>query len=104
MPGSWPRTTAGCRRPRCGALHLVEADNAEALALGIVDALSLDRVSAPARAAAAQCFTVGQSVDALLAVLRAPHPITPFRLVQELEELVSIALAPCLDPHPQQGQ
>ena len=80
----------GLPETQCGALHLVEADNSEALALGIIDALSRDRVSASERAGAARRFTVGQSVDALLEVLRAPHPITPFRLVQELELLVSL--------------
>ena len=71
-------------------MQLVEADNSEALALGIIDALSRERMSASERAGAARRFTVGQSVDALLGVLRAPQPITPFRLVQELEELASL--------------
>jgi D-inositol-3-phosphate glycosyltransferase len=80
----------GLPETQCGALQLVEADNSEALALGIIDALSRDRVSASERDSAAHRFTVSQSVDALLGVLRAPQPITPFRLVQELEELVSL--------------
>jgi len=80
----------GLPETQCGALQLVEADNSEALAMGIVDALSQGRVSTSERETAAGCFTVSQSVDALLAVLRAPQPITPFRLVQELEELVNI--------------
>jgi D-inositol-3-phosphate glycosyltransferase len=80
----------GLPETQCGALQLVEADNSEALALGIIDALSRDRVSASERDRAAHRFTVSQSVDALLGVLRAPQPITPFRLVQELEELVSL--------------
>jgi D-inositol-3-phosphate glycosyltransferase len=78
----------GLPETQCGALLLVEADNAEALAAGIIDALSQAPVSRSEREGAARSFTVSQSVDALLAVLRAPQPITPFRLVQELEELV----------------
>ena len=80
----------GLPETQCGALHLVEADNSEALALGIIDALSRDHVSVSERESAARRFTVSQSVDALLGVLRAPQPITPFRLVQELEELASL--------------
>ena len=80
----------GLPETQCGALQLVEADNSEALALGIVDALSRDGATPSERAIAARCFTVGQSVDTLLEVLRAPQPITPFRLVQELEELISL--------------
>ena len=78
----------GLPETQCGALLLVEADNAEALAAGIIDALSQEPVSRSEREGAARCFTVSQSVDALLAVLRAPQPITPFRLVRELEDLV----------------
>jgi D-inositol-3-phosphate glycosyltransferase len=80
----------GLPETQCGALQLVEADNAEALAQGIIDALSQDPVSTSERAGAARRFTLSQSVDALLEVLRAPQPITPFRLVQELEELISL--------------
>lgn len=80
----------GLPETQCGALQLVEADNSEALALGIIDALSRDRISVSERENAARHFTVSQSVDALLGVLRAPQPITPFRLVQELEELASL--------------
>jgi len=80
----------GLPETQCGALQLVEADNSEALALGIIDALSRDRMSVSERERAARHFTVGHSVDALLGVLRAPQPITPFRLVQELEELASL--------------
>jgi glycosyltransferase involved in cell wall biosynthesis len=83
----------GLPETQCGALQLVEADNSEALALGILDALSRNRVSASERAVAAECFTVSQSVDALLDVLRAPATITPFRMVQELEKLVHLPSA-----------
>jgi glycosyltransferase involved in cell wall biosynthesis len=80
----------GLPETQCGGLHLVEADNSEALALGLLDALALDPVRSSERAAAAQRFTVSQSVDALLEVLCAPQPITPFRLVHELEDLMSL--------------
>ena len=83
----------GLPETQCGALQLVEADNSEALALGILDALSRNRVSTSERAAAAECFTVSQSVDALLDALRAPPTITPFRMVQELEKLVRLPSA-----------
>jgi glycosyltransferase involved in cell wall biosynthesis len=83
----------GLPETQCGALQLVEADNSEALAHGIIDALSRSPVSTSERNAAARCFTVGQSVDALLGVLRARPTITPFRLVQELEKLVSLPSA-----------
>lgn len=80
----------GLPETQCGALRLVEPDNAEALAHGIIAALAEDRVTAVGRAEAASRFTVAQSVDELLAVLGAAHPITPFRLVRELERLVSL--------------
>ena len=80
----------GLPETQCGGLHLVEADNSEALALGIIDALARGPVSAAERRAAAGCFTVRQSVDSLLEVVRTPQPITPFRLVHELEELLSL--------------
>jgi glycosyltransferase involved in cell wall biosynthesis len=80
----------GLPETQCGALHLVEADNSESLAHAIIDALSRDRVSSSERARAAQRFTVRQSVDSLLRVLGAPAPMTPYRMVQELEELISL--------------
>jgi glycosyltransferase involved in cell wall biosynthesis len=80
----------GLPETQCGALHLVEPDNSEALALGIIDALSRDPVSQAERMMAARCYTVGHSVDTLLEVLRARQPITPFRLVHELEEIMSL--------------
>jgi glycosyltransferase involved in cell wall biosynthesis len=84
----------GLPETQCGALHLVEPDNSEALALGIIDALSRGPVSPAARGSAARCFTVGQSVDSLLEVVRSPQPVTPFRLVHELEELLTFAPNP----------
>jgi len=88
----------GLPETQCGALLLVEADNSEALALGIMDALTRGRVPASEREAAAQQFTVAQSVDALLEVLRAPQPITPYRLVQELEQLIGLPSVPPPSP------
>jgi D-inositol-3-phosphate glycosyltransferase len=80
----------GLPETQCGSLQLVEPDNSEALALGIIEALARGPVSLSERNDAARCFTVSKSVDALLGVLSAPQPITPFRLVQELEELVKL--------------
>jgi D-inositol-3-phosphate glycosyltransferase len=80
----------GLPETQCGSLQLVEPDNSDALALGIIDALSRGPVSRSERNDAAACFTVGKSVDALLRVLSEPQPITPFRLVQTLEELVKL--------------
>jgi glycosyltransferase involved in cell wall biosynthesis len=90
----------GLPETQCGSLHLVEPDNSEALAIGIIDALSCDRVGISERDRAARCFTVGESVDALLGVLCSPQPITPFRLVQELEELISLPSNPQLSTQP----
>ena len=92
----------GLPETQCGALHLVEADNAEALAHGIIDALSRDPVTGSERASAARRFTVRQSVDSLLDVLRAPPPITPYRMVQELEELISLPSTEPLRPSPRE--
>ncbi|WP_139980377.1 glycosyltransferase family 4 protein [Nocardioides litoris] len=83
----------GLPETQCGGLHLVAADDAEALARGIVDALSLPPVSPVERAAAATSFTVGQSVDALLGALAAPQPATPFRVVRDLERLLRLPTA-----------
>jgi D-inositol-3-phosphate glycosyltransferase len=93
----------GLPETQCGSLHLVEPDNSEALAVGIIDALSCDRVGISERDRAARCFTVIQSVDALLGVLCSPQPITPFRLVQELEELISLPSNPQLSTQPSEG-
>ena len=78
----------------CGAITLVVPDDAEALAQGIRAAIALGTVSRSDRRLAATRFTVGQSVDELLAVLARPRPITPAAIVRELEAL---ALLP---PHP----
>ncbi len=75
----------------CGALTLVVPDDAEALALGIREAITRGALPGSSRASAATRFTVEQSVDQLLAVLAQPHPLTPARIIQELE---AIALLP----------
>jgi glycosyltransferase involved in cell wall biosynthesis len=99
----------GLPETQCGALHLVAPDNAEALAQGIMDALSRDPVTPAQRAAATTRFTVAQSVDALLGVFAAPEPITPLRMVRELEALISLPDATssvrrsAIQPRPAEG-
>ncbi|MEO9324154.1 glycosyltransferase family 4 protein [Nocardioides sp. C4-1] len=84
----------GLPETQCGALHLVAPDDAEALARGILDALSCAPPTPTQRAAAATCFTIEQSVDALLGVFEEPEPVTPLRMVRELEALISLPDAP----------
>ena len=74
----------------CGGLTLVPADDAEALALGIREAIARGPLSVPERRVAATLFTVAQSVDQLLAVLQGPHGKTPDEVVQELEAVASL--------------
>ena len=74
-----------------GALTLVVPDDAEALALGIREAIARGALPSWSRDAAATRFTVQQSVDQLLAVLARPQPFTPARIIRELE---AIALLP----------
>lgn len=78
----------------CGALLLVAADDAEALAAGLLRALALGPSTPSERSSAAHRFTVGQSVDDLLQVLRAGPSVTPWRVLQELELLASLPCAP----------
>jgi len=72
----------------CGALTLVTPDDAEALAQGILAARRQGPVPDATRQKAGGHFTVTDSVDGLLAVLRAPHAPTPWAVLQELEALV----------------
>ena len=61
----------------CGAVTYVDPDNAEALALGLRTAIAEGRLSPTERRLASARFTVGQSVDELLAVFeqtRTPAP------------------------------
>jgi D-inositol-3-phosphate glycosyltransferase len=86
----------------CGALDLIRPDNAEALAIGILAALARGAVPATQRAQAGTMFTVIQSVDQLLRVLHAPPSVTPWRVVQELEDLVKLPSAAPVRPAPHQ--
>jgi D-inositol-3-phosphate glycosyltransferase len=72
----------------CGALLMVEPDNAEALAVGLRAAILAGPVSAELRARASSRFTVTDSVDTLLAVLARPHSPTPAEVIRDLEALV----------------
>jgi D-inositol-3-phosphate glycosyltransferase len=73
----------------CGGVTLVTPDNAEALAWGIRAAVESGPLSTAARRHAGARFTVSQSVDALLNVLRRPLPIPPAAIIRELEELIA---------------
>ena len=86
----------GLPETQCGALLLVEPDNSETLALGILEALARPLPTVLERAHAASHFTVAQSVDALLVALTAPHRATPFEVMQQLEKLISL---PAATPH-----
>jgi D-inositol-3-phosphate glycosyltransferase len=81
----------------CGAVVLVEPDNAEALAWGIREAISMGPLSSVQRATAASRFTVAHSVDALLEVLSRYGHRPPPQLERELEELI---LLPSPTPRP----
>jgi glycosyltransferase involved in cell wall biosynthesis len=85
----------------CGGMVLVSPDNAEALAWGIRKAIDSGPLSPAARQDAGVMFTVGQSVDALLAVLAGPLPIPPAAVVRQLEELIAApSAAVMLAPDP----
>jgi D-inositol-3-phosphate glycosyltransferase len=73
----------------CGGVLLVNPDNAEALAWGIIKAARSGPVSSAARTDACARFTVGQSVDSLLSVFARPLPIPPAVIVRQLEELIA---------------
>ncbi|HEX5116132.1 MAG TPA: glycosyltransferase family 4 protein [Pseudonocardiaceae bacterium] len=72
----------------CGGVVLVTPDDAEALAWGIREAVASGPLPPAVRQDAGTRFTVEQSVDALLAVFAQPLPITPARIVRQLEELI----------------
>lgn len=95
---------AGCRvvasddgglpETNCGAVILVEPDNAEALAWGIRDAIARGPMPSAERRVATRQFTVAQSVDALLDILsRYGHRPAP-QVERELEALVKLPSAP----------
>jgi glycosyltransferase involved in cell wall biosynthesis len=74
----------------CGALLLVAADDAEALAQGVLAARTLGPVPESVRRRAGQAFTVAASVDGLLRVLGAPPAPTPWAVIQDLEALAEL--------------
>lgn len=77
----------------CGAITLVPPDNADALAQGIRRAIALGPLTRADRVRAAAKFTLGRSVDEMLAVLDRPSPITPASVVRDLEALVLLPTA-----------
>lgn len=77
----------------CGALVLVEPDDAEALAQGILTARRLGPVPEHERADAGRRFTVVDSVASLLDVLEAVPAPTPSGVIHALEELMSLPSA-----------
>jgi len=79
----------------CGALLLVAPDDAEALAQGILVARRQGPVPDATRQQAGERFTVTDSVDGLLAVLRAPRTPTPWAVIQDLE---AIGRLPAVSP------
>ena len=81
----------------CGALVLVEPDDAEALAQGILAARRLGPVLRRQRMDAGRDFTVADSVTTLLEVLEGVTGPTPSEVIQALEELVALPSAD--EPH-----
>lgn len=81
----------------CGALVLVEPDDAEALAQGILTARRLGPVPRHERLRAARDFTVADSVTSLLEVIDGVWVPTPSEVIQALEELVALPSAD--EPH-----
>lgn len=74
----------------CGALTLVEPDNAEALAWGIREAVAAGPLPANERSSAGSRFTAVQSVDALLDILSRYGHRPPLQLERDLEALVRL--------------
>ena len=74
----------------CGAVILVGADDAEALAWGIRAAVDLGPFPNDARQSAATRFTVAQSVDGLLDVLSRYGHRPPPNIERDLEDLVRL--------------
>lgn len=77
----------------CGAVVLVAPDDADALAEGICRAVAMGVVPTGQGSSAAMRFTVGQSVDGLLAVLGRVRSPTPAEVIDGLEELVRLPSA-----------
>lgn len=78
----------------CGSITLVDPDDPEALARGILAAAAQGPVRRHIRLDAASRFTIDDSVDVLLHVLLRPRAMTPAAVVRELEAL---ALLPSAD-------
>ena len=76
---------------------LVEPDDAEALAQGILTARRLGPVLRRQRMDAGRDFTVADSVTTLLEVLEGVTGPTPSEVIQALEELVALPSAD--EPH-----
>ena len=85
----------------CGGVVLVSPDNAESLALGILEAAAIGPLSPAARFDAGARFSVSQSVDTLLDVFARPLPIPPAVIVRQLEELIAAPSAKA--PAPSMG-
>jgi len=77
----------------CGAVTLIEPDDAEALAWGIRAAIAQGPLAALERRTAASRFTVAHSVDALLEILSRHGHRPPARLERELEQLMRLPAA-----------
>jgi len=77
----------------CGAVTLIEPDDAEALAWGIRAAIAQGPLAALERRTAASRFTVAHSVDALLEILSRHGHRPPARLERELEQLMRLPSA-----------
>ncbi len=74
----------------CGAVTLVDADNAEALAWGVRTAIAEGPLSVEERRIAGSRFTVAHSVDGLLDVLSRYGHRPPPDLETELETLIGL--------------
>ena len=66
----------------CGGMVLVEPDNPFALASGIAEAAKLGRLTPQERAKAATHFTVKESVDELLRVMKKSITVVPAKKAQ----------------------
>lgn len=80
----------GLPETQCGALTLVEPDNAEALAWGIREAVAAGPLPRSERVSAASRFTAVKSVDALLDILSRYGHRPPPHMERELEALIQL--------------
>jgi D-inositol-3-phosphate glycosyltransferase len=84
----------------CGAVTLVQPDNAEALAWGLRAAITHGPSSARERMTACARFTVSHSVDALLEILSRHGHRPPRHIEQELETLIQLPFDAAKVPRP----